>query len=148
MAVPATAATVDSTVAIVVTCRGVAPTRRIAANRCSRRAAASRLAVPMKISTGKSSAPATTDRIRSMASASYPTTQPSHRLGEVVIRWSIRLAPGRCATCSGVPPMMMTSEFGAGSAAGPMTPTWWPGYRWASSAGGVVRSSSASAGDA
>ena len=43
-ATPATAATVDSTVAIVATCRGVAPTSRIAAKRCSRRAAASRVA--------------------------------------------------------------------------------------------------------
>ena len=35
---------------------GVAPTSRMAANRCSRRAADSRVAVPMKISTGNSSA--------------------------------------------------------------------------------------------
>ena len=64
-AVPATAAAVDSTAAITEICRGVAPTRRIAAKRCSRRAALSRVAVPMKISTGNSSPPAITPRMRS-----------------------------------------------------------------------------------
>ena len=39
MATPATAATADSIAAISETCLGVAPTSRIAANRCSRRAA-------------------------------------------------------------------------------------------------------------
>ncbi len=56
---------VDSTAEITETCRGVAPTSRMAANRCSRRAAARRVAVPMKMSTGNSSAPATTARISS-----------------------------------------------------------------------------------
>ena len=57
-ATPATAAAVDSTAARTEICLRVAPTRRIAANRCSRRAADSRVAVPMKISTGKQHAPA------------------------------------------------------------------------------------------
>jgi hypothetical protein len=65
-ATPRTAATVDSVAASRETCRRVAPTRRIAANRSSRRAADSRVAVPMKISTGARMASATTVRMRSM----------------------------------------------------------------------------------
>ena len=65
-AAPRTAAAVDSVAASRETCLRVAPTRRIAANRCSRRAADSRVAVAMKISTGASMASATTDRMRSM----------------------------------------------------------------------------------
>jgi len=63
---PSTAATVDSIAAISETCPRVAPARRIAANRSSRRAADSRVAVPMKISTGVKIARATTARMRSM----------------------------------------------------------------------------------
>jgi hypothetical protein len=70
---PAAAATVDSTAETIEICRGVAPTSRIAAKRCSRRAADSRVAVPMKIRTGNSMAAAATDRIRSMPLASIPT---------------------------------------------------------------------------
>ena len=73
-ATPAAAATVDSTAAITEICRGVAPTSRIAANRCSRRAADSRVAVPMKISTGVSRASATTARMRSIPLASVPSS--------------------------------------------------------------------------
>ena len=51
-AIPATAATVDSTAAMSETCCGVAPASRIAANRSSRRAADSLVAVPMKMSSG------------------------------------------------------------------------------------------------
>ena len=65
MAVPSTAAAVDSMAAIRETCPRVAPARRIAANRSSRRAADSRVAVPMKISTGVRMARATTARMRS-----------------------------------------------------------------------------------
>ena len=68
-ATPATPAAVDSVAASRETCLRVAPTRRIAANRCSRRAADSRVAVAMKISTGARMASATTDRMRSMALA-------------------------------------------------------------------------------
>ena len=69
---PAAAATVDSTADSAEICRRVAPTSRIAANRCSRRAADSLVAVPMKISTGASSARAITDRRRSMLDAVMP----------------------------------------------------------------------------
>ena len=72
MATPAAAATADSTAAISETCLGVAPTSRIAANRCSRRAADRRVAVPMKISTGSSSASATADRTKSMPAGVRP----------------------------------------------------------------------------
>ena len=66
MTVPSTAAAVDSMAAISETCPRVAPASRIAANRSSRRAADSRVAVPMKISTGVKIARATTARMRSM----------------------------------------------------------------------------------
>ncbi len=72
MTIPAAAAPADSTAAITEVCLGVAPTSRIAANRCSRRAADRRVAVPMKISTGISSARATTDRTRSMPDGVRP----------------------------------------------------------------------------
>ncbi len=71
-ATPITAATLDSTAEMIAICRGVAPTSRIAAKRCSRRLADSRVAVPMKIRTGNSSAAATTDSTRSMPLASMP----------------------------------------------------------------------------
>ena len=65
-ATPRIPATVDSVAASRETCLRVAPARRIAANRSSRRAADSRVAVAMKISTGARMASATTDRMRSM----------------------------------------------------------------------------------
>ena len=34
---------------------------------------------------------------------------------------------GVCASCAGVRPTMMTSEFGDGSPASPITPARWPG---------------------
>ena len=68
----AAAATADSTAASTEVCLGVTPTSRIAANPCSRRAADRRVAVPMKISTGISSARATTDRTRSMPDGVRP----------------------------------------------------------------------------
>ena len=71
-ATPRTAATVESTAASRETCLRVAPTRRIAANRSSRRAADNRVAVAMKISTGASTASATTDRMRSLVLAPIP----------------------------------------------------------------------------
>ena len=72
-AIPATAATVDSTAAMSETCRGVAPASRIAANRSSRRAADSLVAVPMKMSSGNKIATATTDMTRSMLFAFMPS---------------------------------------------------------------------------
>ncbi len=74
MAVPSTAADVDSVAAISATCPRVAPARRIAANRSSRRAADSRVAVPMKISTGVKIARATTARMRSTELAPPPAS--------------------------------------------------------------------------
>ncbi len=66
-ATPRIPATADSVAAIRETCLRVAPASRIAANRSSRRAADSRVAVAMKISTGARMASATTARMRSMA---------------------------------------------------------------------------------
>jgi hypothetical protein len=140
-ATPKTAATVDSVAASRETCLRVAPTRRIVANRCSRRAADSRVAVAMKISTGARMASATTDKIRSLALAGAPA------LGGMMVRpWgltSVRRLPGLpgtvvaievtgtlfgvCASCAGVRPTTMTSEFGDGSAASPITPARCPG---------------------
>jgi hypothetical protein len=71
-ATPRIAATADSVAASRETCLRVAPARRIAANRSSRRAADSRVAVAMKISTGARMASATTDRMRSVALAPPP----------------------------------------------------------------------------
>ena len=53
---PASALTTESTEAITLMSRGVAPTSRSAAKRSSRRVAASRVAVPIRISTGNSTA--------------------------------------------------------------------------------------------
>ena len=71
-ATPAIPAMVDSIAAITETCLRVAPASRIAANRSSRRAADSRVAVAMKISTGSRTASATTDRMRSTEFAPPP----------------------------------------------------------------------------
>jgi len=38
-----------------------------------------------------------------------------------------RALSGVCASCAGVRPTMMTSEFGDGSAASPIVPARWPG---------------------
>ena len=130
MATPTTAATVDSTAAISEICLGVAPTRRIAANRCSRRAADRRVAVPMKISTGSSSASATTDRTRSMPFGLRPpriTQLLPQPLGGVVLRLVTFAAPGRCDICAAERPTTMTSESGDGRPAWPMRPAWCPG---------------------
>jgi len=56
--------------------------------------------------------------------------------------------PGVSASCAGVCPMMMTSESGDGSAASPIVPARRPGYRPASWFAGVLRSSTANAGEA
>ena len=71
-ATPRIPAAADSVAASRETCLRVAPARRIAANRSSRRAADSRVAVAMKISTGARMASATTDKMRSMALAPPP----------------------------------------------------------------------------
>jgi hypothetical protein len=120
------------------TCLRVAPTRRIAANRSSRRAADSRVAVAMKISTGARMASATTDKMRSMALAPPPGSggTKSSPLGFDWPPWSAGTAvaievtcalPEVCASCAGVRPTMMTSESGDGSPASPITPARRPG---------------------
>ncbi|MDH6127468.1 hypothetical protein [Kitasatospora sp. GP82] len=88
---------------LTTACRnlGAQPTRRIAANRCSRRAAESLVAVPMNMSTGKISAAATTERMRSMVSDLVPTAQSEHELGTVVIRAVTCRASGSAETWSG-----------------------------------------------
>ena len=53
---PASALTTASTEAMTLMSRGVAPTSRSAAKRSSRRAAASRVAVPTRMRTGNSTA--------------------------------------------------------------------------------------------
>jgi hypothetical protein len=125
-AVPATAATTDSTAAISEICRGVAPASRIAANRCSRRAADSRVAVAMKISTGNSSASATTDRMRSTPRLWTPirTSQfaPVQALGGVVLMLVTSPAPGTRESWAAVCPTMTTRLSGPGRAASPTRP--------------------------
>ncbi len=151
-ATPRTAASVDSTAAIIETCRRVAPASRIAANRCSRRAADSLVAVVMKISTGNSIASATTGRTRSIAFALMPrpSTQlsPVQPFGGVAEIAEARTAPGACESCAAVSPAMTTSEFGDGSAAAPIVPACRPGYRSPSSSLGVSWMSLARAGEA
>ena len=56
--------------------------------------------------------------------------------------------PGAWISCRGACPMTMISEFGAGSAEGPIVPAWRPPNRSPSSAAGVVRNRALSAGDA
>ncbi len=57
-------------------------------------------------------------------------------------------APGTLASWRGVWPMTMISEFGAGSAAGPIVPIWCPGNLSRSRAAGAVRRSALRAGEA
>ena len=151
-ATPMTAATADSMAEITDTCRGVAPASRMAANRCSRRAADSRVAAAMKISTGNSSAAATTERIRSMPLALMPTSTaqllPLQPLGGIDWMLVTLWAPGTRESWPGVCPTMMISAFGAGSPAGPIVPAWCPGNRSPSCAAGVVRSRRLRAGEA
>ena len=143
----------DSTAAITETCRGVAPTSRIAANRCSRRAADSRVAVPMKMSTGNKQRQRhhrqdQVDAVAFMPTAGQALALPLQPLGGVVAIAVARTAPGAWASWAAVCPMTMTSEFGDGSAAAPIVPIWCPGYRSPSWSAGVLRSSAASAGEA
>ena len=90
----------------------------------------------MKISTGNSSASATTERIRSTPSAPTPSRAAMARpwgscrswLGEAVaIAGDRAWRPGVRASCAAVWPMMMISESGDGSAASPIVPISVPG---------------------
>jgi NAD(P)-dependent dehydrogenase (short-subunit alcohol dehydrogenase family) len=94
--------------------------RRIAANRCSRRAAASRVAVLMNMTTGNSNASAATARITSSVLALPPA--PAKVAAPAVAMLSTLADPGTRASCGGVCPMTMISESGDGSAAGPIMP--------------------------
>ena len=130
-AVPTSAAIVDSTAESIEICRGVAPTSRIAAKRCSRRAAASRVAVPMRMSTGKIRAVPATERMSLMPELSMPalTVQfvPLQLLGVawvIVVTW---VASCCFASWSGRWPMTTIKESGPGSAALPIVPAWCPG---------------------
>ena len=143
-ATPARAATPASTAATTDTCRGVAPTRRMAAKRCSRRAADSRVAVAMKISTGKSKARTPTARTTWSLLASQPLGPPGWATSALMLVTSLAVDESWAA----VRPMTMTREFGAGRPAGPIVPMSRPGKRSPSSAGAVVRRSRARAGDA
>jgi hypothetical protein len=106
----------------------------------------------MKMSTGNSSASATTDRMRSIPLALVPTSSRQlsapQLLGAVPAMLVIFSAPRTRESRPAVWPMMMMRVFGAGSAAGPMVPIWRPGKRSPSWLAGVERSSRASAGEA
>ena len=73
---------------------------------------------------------------------------PLQPLGGIVSMLVTLLAPGWCASWAGVSPTMITSEFGDGSAAWPIVPTWRPGKRPASSSAGWSRNSRVNAGEA
>ena len=127
---PTADATADSTAAMTAICRGVAPTRRIAANRCSRRAADRRVAPPMKTSRGNTSAAVTTVRTSVIPLASTPTPSahsPAHWLGGVVLIRATWATRGCCERSAALRPTTTISESGAGRAAGPITPASRPG---------------------
>ncbi len=144
--VPVTAATADSTVANRLIWRGVAPTSRIAANRCSRRAAERRVAVPMKINSGKSRAADTTERVRTMPLLPMPIGQ-SQVSGETATMRVTSVAPSMRPTSSRAPPTTTISESGEGRAASPSTAVCRPGKRSRSWSAGWSRSSRSSAGE-
>src|SRR4029453_13171969 len=96
-AVPMAAARLDSTAESTEIWGGVAPTNRIAAKRCSRRAADRRVAVPMKMSTGNSNKTATTASTRATPLELKPTANAQllpHSLGEVVLMLVTSTASG------------------------------------------------------
>ena len=145
-ATPTSAAMDASTAAMSATWRGVAPTRRIAANRCSRRAADNRVAVAMNMSTGKSNARAPTARMIWSRFESQPSDPP---LWPVAALKAVTCdAPGIFDRSAAVWPMTMINELGDGSADGPIEPICFPGKRAPRSVAGVERRSRSSAGDA
>ena len=138
---PISALTNASIEAMTLICRGVAPTRRMAANRSSRRAAASRVAVPIRMSIGN-------------RTASAPTMNATLKYGEntccgspVAIRSTV-IVFGNAASWAGWYPMKTASSSGPDRAWGPIVPVRMPGKRAPSSSRGTVRSSAASAGEA
>jgi len=100
--VPAIAETMASTAATMPTCRGVAPTRRIAAKRCSRRVAARRVVVPTRMTNGKMSAAATTPSTSCNPDVGIPDQQPpGQSVGATVAMVPTRRTPGRCDNSAG-----------------------------------------------
>ena len=119
----------------------VAPTSRSEANRSSRRAAASRVAVLIRISTGNSTA--STPVANAYRKNGVNTAAP----GAVPIAVTHRV-PGILTSVCGLYPTKATSSSGPVSAASPMVPASWPGNRPPSWSGGTAPSRCASAGDA
>jgi hypothetical protein len=119
----------DSTVESTEIWRGVAPTSRMAAKRCSRRAADSRVAPAMKTSTGSSRAAITMDKMSVIPLSLMPTPmkQSLQLFGVVVLILLTWRASGSWDRSATLRPTTMISEFGAGSAASPMAPTSRPG---------------------
>ena len=139
--VPSSAPTIASTEAITVIWPGVAPASRSAAYRCSRRAAASREAVPMRMRIGNRNAIAATRK------ASRKYGDQICLPGAVAIA-STRKLPGTAASSAGRWPMTTTSSVGPVSPGSPMVPASRPGNLSPSSSAGMLRSSAASAGEA
>ena len=136
---PGTVATSASTAASRVTCAGVAPARRSAASRCSRRAADSRVALATNTATGASaptSAMTTRIRIRGFVGTG---------MGRVPLSSVTTRAPS-ARSDSASRPTTAASSSGAISPAGSMVPTTSPN-RSPSSSAGVVTRRSARAGD-
>ncbi len=127
-----------STAASDVTCDAVAPTRRSAASRCSRRAADSRVAVETKTATG-TSAPMTASTIISIAIGGMSG------VGGVVSKPTIGDAPSS-SRVAGARPTIATSSSGDRRPASPTVPTTDP-IRSPSWSAGTVWSNAASAGE-
>ena len=117
--------------AIVEICRGVAPTRRIAAKRCSRRAADSRVAPADEDQHGEQQRrrrPPTSTSV--MPFASVPTSGRSRRRsrsGDVVLIRVTSWAPGSCASESARRPMTMIRCRARAARPAPIVPTSAPG---------------------
>ena len=140
-AVPRTALITESTEAITLMSPGVAPTSRSAAKRSSRRVAASRVAVLIRISTGNrtASAPVANAYRKNGVNTSGPGPVPI-----AVTHW----VPGTRASAAGSYPTYTTSSFGPVSAAPPIVPASVPGNRSPSWSRGAVWIRWASAGEA
>jgi hypothetical protein len=103
---------------------------RIAASRCSRRAAAIRVAIATRFRMGNNSPAAPSP------SLTYWNVDWLCRVGAVSML-PTAIAPGRAASWLPSWPMMMIRTCGEASAAGSITPTWRPGNRLPSWSAGV-----------
>ena len=130
-----------STVATILMSPGVPPTSRSAANRSSRRSAASRVAVLISTSMGNSTASTPTPNAYRKNGVN---TSDAGAVEMEVTHW----VPGILPTCAGVCPMTMARSPAPLSPAWPIVPISLPGNRAPSSPAGTVRSSAASAGEA